>query len=324
MGNLISIIVPIYKVEPYLRRCLASIVNQTYTNLEIILVDDGSPDNCPQICDEYAARDKRIIVIHKENGGLSDARNAGLNVCKGDYIFFVDSDDFITENCIEEFVVKSQGKDYDVVIAQHSHSLVANCSEKKIAPKEIISNLQIAKAFSIGDFHPCAWNKLYKARFIKSNHTTFHKGILFEDQLWSIHWVTQASSISIIPYVTYIYNTRSSSIMDSCRKNLNQSLKSWETIITEYNRLLSTSKWPVQLKQNILIQKIEESLNLVKENFSLFGDFYRRIQIIIPIQSLYGHYKTDSAIKNVFYGLFNYLPSYLFRFLLYVHIKIKQ
>lgn len=98
---LVSIIAPIYKVESYLRQCLDSIVSQTYTNLEIILVDDGSPDGCPQICDEYAAKDKRIVVIHKENGGLSDARNAGLDICKGEYIYFIDSDDIIPSHCID-------------------------------------------------------------------------------------------------------------------------------------------------------------------------------------------------------------------------------
>ena len=92
---LISVIVPVYKVEPYLRRCIDSIRNQTYTNLEIILVDDGSPDNCGHICDEYAQKDKRILVIHQENGGLSAARNSGLARCTGAYIGFVDSDDCI-------------------------------------------------------------------------------------------------------------------------------------------------------------------------------------------------------------------------------------
>ena len=85
MKPLVSIIIPIYKVECYLHRCVDSIINQTYTNLEIILVDDGSPDSCPQICDEYASKDNRIVVIHKKNGGLSDARNTGLNICRGDY-----------------------------------------------------------------------------------------------------------------------------------------------------------------------------------------------------------------------------------------------
>ena len=101
---LISIIVPIYKVEPYLRRCLDSIVSQTYTNLEIILVDDGSPDDCPQICDEYAAKDIRITVIHKDNGGLSDARNAGTLIAKGNYIYYIDSDDELPPDTISVMI----------------------------------------------------------------------------------------------------------------------------------------------------------------------------------------------------------------------------
>ena len=92
---LISVIVPIYKVESYLRECVDSILDQTHRNLEVILVDDGSPDACPAICDEYAARDARVRVIHKTNGGLSDARNAGLDVARGEWIGFVDSDDVV-------------------------------------------------------------------------------------------------------------------------------------------------------------------------------------------------------------------------------------
>ena len=95
MEPLISVIVPIYKVEEYLNRCVESLVNQTYKNLEIILVDDGSPDNCPEMCDRWAKQDKRIRVIHKKNGGLSDARNAGMRIATGEYIAFVDSDDLV-------------------------------------------------------------------------------------------------------------------------------------------------------------------------------------------------------------------------------------
>ena len=94
-SELISIIVPVYKVEKYIDRCVESIINQTYKNIEIILVDDGSPDNCPKICDEWAKKDKRIRVIHKENRGVSSARNVGIDVAKGKYIGFVDSDDYI-------------------------------------------------------------------------------------------------------------------------------------------------------------------------------------------------------------------------------------
>ena len=101
MEDLITIVVPVYKVEKYIDRCVTSILNQTYKNLQIILVDDGSPDNCGKICDEYAKKDNRIEVIHKENGGLSDARNAGINIAKGKYIAFVDSDDYVSNDYIE-------------------------------------------------------------------------------------------------------------------------------------------------------------------------------------------------------------------------------
>ena len=99
--ELISIVIPVYKVELYLEKCIESIINQTYKNLEIIIVDDGSPDNCPQICDEYSKKDKRIKVIHKENGGLSDARNAGIDIATGKYIAFVDSDDYVSDDYVE-------------------------------------------------------------------------------------------------------------------------------------------------------------------------------------------------------------------------------
>ena len=95
MIDLISVIVPVYNVEPYLRKCVDSILAQSYSNLEVILVDDGSPDGCGAICDEYAAKDARVRVIHKPNGGVSDARNAGLDIMTGDYVAFVDSDDWI-------------------------------------------------------------------------------------------------------------------------------------------------------------------------------------------------------------------------------------
>ena len=105
----VSIIVPVYKVEPYLDKCVSSIVNQTYTNLEIILVDDGSPDNCPAMCDAWAEKDSRIRVIHKPNGGLSDARNAGMAVATGELMAFVDSDDWIAPDMYEHLYQRTDG-----------------------------------------------------------------------------------------------------------------------------------------------------------------------------------------------------------------------
>jgi len=115
--DLISVIVPVYNVEKYLKQCIESIIHQTYQNLEIILVDDGSPDNCGVICDEYAKQDKRIKVIHQENGGLSSARNAGLDIATGEYISFIDSDDYIAANFME----------YLYQICIHYHVDIAEC-----------------------------------------------------------------------------------------------------------------------------------------------------------------------------------------------------
>ena len=112
---LVSVIVPVYKVEPYIHQCVDSILGQTYQNLEIILVDDGSPDNCGAICDEYAAKDARVRVIHKQNGGLSDARNAGMEICTGDYLAFVDSDDWIEPETYDCMMRLMQEKELDIV-----------------------------------------------------------------------------------------------------------------------------------------------------------------------------------------------------------------
>lgn len=111
---LISVILPIYKVEKYLQRCVESIINQTYTNLEIILVDDGSPDGCPTICDDYATKDQRVKVVHKKNGGLSDARNAGTMCANGKYIAYVDPDDVVSSDYIEYLYRLTENGQYDI------------------------------------------------------------------------------------------------------------------------------------------------------------------------------------------------------------------
>ena len=128
MKELISIIVPVYNVEQYLDDCLISIINQTYKNIEIILIDDGSTDKSGKICDEYAKKDSRIIVIHKENGGVSSARNAGLRIAKGAYIGFVDPDDWIAEDMYE--VLYSNAKKYDADVSVCKYKIVKNNSIK--------------------------------------------------------------------------------------------------------------------------------------------------------------------------------------------------
>lgn len=215
---LVSIIVPIYKVEPYLRRCLDSIVNQTYTNLEIILVDDGSPDGCPQICDEYVAKDKRIIVIHKENGGLSDARNAGLDICKGEYISFVDSDDILDLNAVEYML--NAGTDVDIVITnvkmfineeEINHLNKTHCNSLPF--KTIGSDDLLLRLCRDGDAYlRSAWGKLFKRKLFFN--IRFPKGKLYEDMYVNYRLYYKAFQSKFIPIPLYYYRqNRPGSIM---------------------------------------------------------------------------------------------------------------
>lgn len=209
---LVSIIVPIYKVELYLRRCLDSIVNQSYTNLEIILVDDGSPDNCPQICDEYAANDNRIVVIHKENGGLSDARNAGLDICKGEYVSFVDSDDWVDEKYIEILLDLAIKENADISIGNHSFAYEDGSitkfsfESKSYLKSEAIKKIILYQTLPWG----ASWGKIYKRRiFLKYN---FPVGKIHEDDYTSYKFIYEANKVICIDKSLYNYFQRNDSI----------------------------------------------------------------------------------------------------------------
>ena len=211
---LVSIIVPIYKVEPYLRRCLDSIVKQTYTNLEIILVDDGSPDACPQICDEYAARDKRIVVIHKDNGGLSDARNAGLDICKGEYISFIDSDDWINDKFIQNLYSSIKKNDADIAVASCKYKSDSPQYTEKIfsTPSgEIDYEDILIEIFSKqSPSFVAAWGKIFKNRLI--SQFRFPKDVIHEDEYLNYKWFYNAKKIVHEPSSVYFYFLHPNSI----------------------------------------------------------------------------------------------------------------
>lgn len=175
----ISVIIPVYNVEKYLKRCLDSVVNQTYKNLEIILVDDGSADNSGKICDEYAQKDKRIIVIHKENGGVSSVRNKGLDICTGDYVSFIDSDDWL-ENCFYEYVVNNV-KDNDLLIffyhitnGKNSKWIKYNNAEFELTKEKCLMELTKAKIQSY------LWVMIFKRKLFYN--IRFPQNRNYEDQ----------------------------------------------------------------------------------------------------------------------------------------------
>jgi len=206
----ISVIVPVYKVEPYLRICLDSIMNQTYRNLEIILIDDGSPDNCGAISDEYAVRDSRFQVVHQENRGLSAARNAGLELSTGDYISFVDSDDVISPIFIQ--CLLSAGAD----VAQCGYTAeLKNLEADAPARFERLNGIEMSERLCMeGSIaNTVVWSKLWSRVCFES--LRFPEGRIHEDEFitWKIFW--QADNIARTETPLYYYRQRQGSIVNN-------------------------------------------------------------------------------------------------------------
>lgn len=212
---LISVIVPVYNVEPFLKKCVNSIIGQTYTNLEIILIDDGSPDKCPEICDAYARKDNRIKVVHQENSGLAHVRNVGLENATGDYVTFVDSDDFVAPNYVE-FLYKG-------IIENNADLSIASftvCKENyvNISPVEeekyiMVTKTQCMEYYTSLRLNPfiSAWNKLYKRDLFDG--ITYPDGKLYEDAFTTYKLFEKAKKIVFTSTKLYYYRVNPQSIL---------------------------------------------------------------------------------------------------------------
>lgn len=211
----ISIIVPVYKVEKYLDRCVESIVNQTYKNIEIILIDDGSPDNCPKMCDDWANKDERIKVVHKKNGGLSDARNKGLEVATGDYIGFVDSDDVISEKMYETLLLLIEK--YECDISKCDFYRFNEGENPKFSIKEendIFYSDEILKKILIDKMGNYVCNKLFKKEIFED--ISFKNGVAYEDMGIFYKLVLKSSKMAVTKSELYGYMQRKDSITNGC------------------------------------------------------------------------------------------------------------
>lgn len=214
--TLISVIVPVYKVEKYLNDCVKSIVNQTYRNLEIILVDDGSPDNCPSICDDWAKRDSRIRVIHKENGGPSDARNVGMATAAGSFIGFVDSDDVIPPEMYQVLFSLMVEEDSDITacgIKQFGDKsslppIMTSSGKYSFTTEEALHELILERHLK----QP-VWYKLYRRTTIIN--IPFPVGKYHEDAFWSYQAIGAAHRVSVVDFPYYLYRQHTGSIMGS-------------------------------------------------------------------------------------------------------------
>lgn len=214
MDELVTVIIPVYKVEKYLKKCIDSVIRQTYSNLEILLVDDGSPDNCGKICDDFARIDTRIKVIHKKNGGLSDARNTGIDVMTGMYVVFIDSDDWVSPYYVENLYYAIKGNDV---------KLSTSCFIEVDEGEKVSSETSVSQTVEVLSAHDClgrlfrqdgvemsAWGKMYH-RDLFCN-LRYPQGKLYEDISVTYRAIDLAGRVAITKNVDYYYLQRKSSI----------------------------------------------------------------------------------------------------------------
>lgn len=284
--DLVSVIIPIYKVEDYLPRCIDSVLVQTYSNLEIILVNDGSPDRCPQICQEYAKRDARIKVVNKENGGLSDARNAGMRVATGTFYYFLDSDDWIREQLIASCVQAMHESNADMVVFNFENvdeSGKTWASDTFLEGEyDLTSNKKRFSFFAKHFFeYHCgfeAWNRMYRASVIKKERLRFapNKLVFAEDICFNIGFLCCAKNIKVIPDRLYYYLHRNSSIMGRRKE---------KTGLDKYVNIALHNLGVVKQTQNkAFIREYPILYSMLLERVMQMDDFQERIQRLKKIK----------------------------------------
>ena len=219
MKDLISVIIPVYNVKDYLIECIDSVLNQSYTNLQIILVDDGSTDTSGKICNEYAQKDSRIQVIHQKNGGLSDARNTGLANADGEYVYFLDSDDLILPFAIEAALSKIKSTNADFVFFDADifggYSLPKDYYHRKEVYNSGKGTHILNCLTKYNEYRSCVPMLFIKKSFLTENNMTFEKGILYEDELFTLMLYYFSENVAHLPMKLYQRRLRADSIITS-------------------------------------------------------------------------------------------------------------
>ena len=236
---LVSIIVPVYNAEKYLPRCIDSILRQEYRNFELILVNDGSKDSSPEICDQYAAEDDRIIVIHKENSGVSDSRNLALDRARGKYIQFLDSDDWITPDATKLFVRSAETNQCDLVIADFYRVVGERVSHKGDIEDEGVMNREQYAAHMMENpadfYYGVIWNKLFRRDIIEQHHLRMDTELSWcEDFLFNLDYISHANTFIALQAPVYYYvKTKGSLVSQSM--NINRVIKTKLMLFEYYN-----------------------------------------------------------------------------------------
>lgn len=276
MNGIVSIIVPVYNVEKYLDRCIQSAVNQTYKDLEIILVDDGSKDNCPSMCDEWSAKDSRIKVIHKENGGLSSARNAGLNIFKGDFVIFLDSDDWLEPDAVEAMMLCALQNGADMVCCGFYFDDVQGNSDWENEEKLSFCGGDIAKNLLLDNIRPEVCAKLYAASLIKNFR--FNESLKYaEDLPFNFHLMRKAKKLISLgtPFYHYIQNSGASittPYMTDARAQSPMLFKEILNCCKDDDELLQTAYFRFTVFTFAVLSRVMNSKEFSRKYYNLLAD----------------------------------------------------
>ncbi len=306
---LFSIVVPVYKAEKYLDGCVDSLVNQTEKNIEIILVDDGSPDSCPAICDRYAEQYENIFVIHKSNSGPSDARNAALKIAKGDYIMFVDSDDYIDADACERMLPFTE-KGFDIIatdgIAEGENiSLI----HRGIENNQVYDGESFLKESVInGNLPMVVWLHLYRREFLVSNNLAFKNGVYHEDEEFIPRTFLSAASVISTGEKYYHYVIRENSIMTNPdkRKNAEDLYNVCQGLASVYDEL-TDGELRLYLKDSL----VNKYLSLFQDGrLYQYGSQYLHKDFILA-----NAYRRKTKLKAGLYNLSPRLYWYINKFL---------
>ncbi len=312
--TLISVIVPVYKVKDYLDECVKSILCQTYANIEVILVDDGSPDDCPRMCDDWAKKDGRVKVVHKKNGGLSSARNAGLDVASGEFICFVDSDDFICEDAIQSLYTRIEEDETVGIVSgmiyryQDGETSVFhakwNIKNEKVIPSDnfLLETMSQRTSYTV-------WNKLYRKLVIGG--TRFREGRNNEDTLFMYdlgkNMSQQNLSMVEIPHYVYFYRYREDSICTTTKTPLAID------IVRNLEDIMADCKMTDKPLYLIVYRKYTDSLFFFLESLlfntvwcTLYFQQYQKKLRMVPFKYIFSEYKINEVL---YIELLKHAPS---------------
>lgn len=301
MEFLVSVIVPVYKVESYLSHCVDSILTQTYRSIEVILVDDGSPDNCPALCDDYAAKDNRVKVIHKENGGLSDARNKGLEQATGDYVLFVDSDDFWVDENQLALLMKTVEANPQCDFIGFNVSYYFEATKRYvpwIAYDKCITDCTnkdelIVSLVKTGTFPISAWSKIIRREFLMENKIFFIKDLLSEDIPWFLSLLEKSKNFRMLNQYVYAYRQ----VSNGTSITHNFSKKNFDNlfwIVRNGIETISQSDFSKRVKESLLSFMAYELCILIGSLYKIEDKEWRSVR--------------GGELKN-YYWLFGYIDN---------------